>query len=90
MKIAYTRAMVRAAIEGRLADVPMTRDPVFGFEVPRGVPDVPSEALRPRETWNNPAAYDAQARRLAAMFIQNFQQFVGSVSADVAAAGPTV
>jgi phosphoenolpyruvate carboxykinase (ATP) len=90
MKIAYTRAMVRAAIEGRLADVPMTRDPVFGFEIPRGVPDVPSDALRPRETWNNPAAYDAQARRLAAMFVENFQQFAGTVSADVAAAGPMV
>jgi len=89
MKIAYTRAMVRAAIEGRLADVPMRRDPVFGFEVPAAVPDVPSEALRPRETWQDPAAYDVQARRLAAMFSENFQQFAGTASADVAAAGPT-
>jgi len=88
MKIAYTRAMVRAAVEGRLGDVPMTRDPVFGFAVPAIVPDVPSELLRPRETWKDPAAYDTQARRLAAMFDENFKQFAGTVSATIAAAGP--
>jgi phosphoenolpyruvate carboxykinase (ATP) len=88
MKIAYTRAMVRAAIEGRLKDVPMTRDPVFGFAVPAIVPDVPSELLRPRDTWKDPTAYDAQARRLAAMFDENFKQFAGTVSAKIAAAGP--
>jgi phosphoenolpyruvate carboxykinase (ATP) len=88
MKIAHTRAMVRAAIEGRLSDVEFVRDPVFGIEVPRTCPDVPSLVLRPRETWKEPAAYDAQAARLAVMFVENFKEFADQVPADVRAAGP--
>jgi phosphoenolpyruvate carboxykinase (ATP) len=88
MKIAYTRAIVHAALEGRLATVKMTRDPVFGFEVPAECPGVPREVLQPRSTWKDPAAYDAQAEQLARMFAENFQQFAGSVPADIAAAGP--
>ena len=89
MKIRHTRAMVRAAIEGRLADVPMTRDPIFGFGVPATVPDVPREVLQPRATWQDPTAYDTQARKLARMFTENFHQFAETVPAEVAAAGPS-
>jgi phosphoenolpyruvate carboxykinase (ATP) len=90
MKIAYTRAMVRAAIEDRLAHAPMERDPVFDFAVPTECPDVPSEVLRPRATWKDPTAYDAQARQLAGMFTANFRQFAGTVSDEITAAGPQI
>jgi phosphoenolpyruvate carboxykinase (ATP) len=88
MKIAYTRAIVRAALNGALDDVPTEVDPVFGVHVPVACPDVPVEVLKPRNTWRDPATYDEQAAKLAAMFISNFEQFAGQVSAEVRAAGP--
>ena len=67
----------------------ITRDPVFGFEVPAAVAGVPSEVLTPRTTWSDPAAYDAQAKKLAGMFRDNFEQFSGDVPEAVVRAGPT-
>jgi phosphoenolpyruvate carboxykinase (ATP) len=88
MKLAYTRAMVRAALDGTLARVPVTPDPVFGLQVPQSCPEVPAEVLQPRATWKDPQAYDAQARRLAEMFAKNFQPFSADVSDEGRAAGP--
>jgi phosphoenolpyruvate carboxykinase (ATP) len=88
MNIQQTRNMVRAAISGALDGVPTVIDPIFGVEVPTAVPEVPAGVLRPRGTWPDGKAYDAQARELAAMFGENFRQFEGSLPADVAAAGP--
>ena len=65
MDIAHTRSMVRAAIDGRLDDVPTRIDPTFGFEVPLECPDVPASFLDPRATWADPDAYDRQAAALA-------------------------
>lgn len=88
IKIAYTRAMVRAALSGELAKVPMTPDPIFGVSVPEVCPGVPTELLSPRNTWPDPEAYDEQARQLAAMFHENFKAFEENVSDEVKAAGP--
>jgi len=88
MKIAATRAMVNAALRGELAGVPVTVDPVFGLAVPQECPHVPAGLLNPRNTWTDPAAYDAQARRLAGMFRANFEAFASGVTPAVAAAGP--
>lgn len=90
IKIGYTRAMVRAALGGALDDVPMATDPNFGVAVPTACPDVPAELLSPRETWADAAAYDAQARKLAAMFAENFSAFADQVPEAVRAAGPRV
>ena len=90
MKIAHTRAAIRAALRGALDAVPIDRDPVFGLEVPRAVPDVPPELLRPRETWADRAAYDAQQKKLARMFADNFEQYRTGVAAEVLAAGPRI
>ena len=90
MKIAYTRAMVRAALDGALNDVPINLDPTFGIAVPNACPDVPAQVLNPRNTWADPAAYDTQARKLAAMFAENFKTFSDQVSPEVRAAGPKV
>src|SRR5215212_9860078 len=65
MKLAYTRAIVRAALEGRLDDVVTATDAVFCLEVPQDVPGVPGEVMSPRDTWSDVSAYDAQARKLA-------------------------
>ncbi len=88
MKIGYTRAMVRAALSGQLDDVPTEPDPIFGLGIPRSVPGVPSEALVPRRTWKDGAAYDAQAKQLAEMFVKNFAAYESGVSAEVRAAAP--
>ena len=88
MKLAHTRAMVRAALAGALDGVSYTRDPVFGIEVPDSVPEVPATVLTPRGTWPDGTAYDAQAKKLAGMFRDNFAQFAAQVGAQVAEAGP--
>ena len=88
MKLAYTRAMVRAALAGELDRVPTMRHDVFGLDVPKSVPGVASEVMNPRATWSDPAAYDAQARKLAEMFVKNFEQFNEQVDDAVRAAGP--
>ena len=88
MKLSHTRAMVRAALAGALDGTAFAKDPVFGIEVPVSVPDVPAEVLVPRRTWADPSAYDAQARELARMFRENFEQYRSQVPAEVAAARP--
>ena len=88
MKLSHTRAMVAAALNGDLEDVPMSVDPVFGVHVPARVPDVPMEVLQPRGTWADGSAYDASAAELAAMFRRNFEQFAGQLKGGVEKAGP--
>jgi phosphoenolpyruvate carboxykinase (ATP) len=88
MNLKHTRAMIRAALSGELDAVPTHREPVFGLQVPRHVPGVPDRVLDPRATWQDPAAYDAQARKLTGLFSKNFAQFASSVSATVRDAGP--
>jgi phosphoenolpyruvate carboxykinase (ATP) len=88
MKLSLTRAMLRAALSGSLDQARFTPDPVFGFAVPVEVPDVPSHLLSPRGTWSDPAAYDAQAKKLATMFRENFAQYRSHVPDAVAQAGP--
>jgi phosphoenolpyruvate carboxykinase (ATP) len=88
MKIAYTRAMINAALAGALDAVAYRRHPVFNVDVPTSCPDVPAAVLDPRGTWSDAAAYDAQAQKLAAMFVENFEAFEGDVEPGVVAAGP--
>ncbi len=90
MNLAHTRAMIRAALDGSLDAVPTRRDPVFGVDVPTEVPGVPSAVLDPRGTWSDGARYDAQARNLAQMFIDNFTNYADQVPDAVREAGPTV
>lgn len=87
ININYTRSMVRAAIGGILDSVETVTDPVFGFSIPTTCPDVPSEVLIPRNTWQDKEAYDRQAADLATRFKKNFQQFT-LPSEEVRNAGP--
>lgn len=88
MKLGYTRAMVNAAIEGQLNDVPVTPHAVFQVEVPHFCPGVPNQFLDARGMWADKAAYDVAAKDLAGRFRDNFHAKFGSVGADIAAAGP--
>ena len=84
----HTRGMVRAAINGELDGVETNPDPIFGLNVPADVPGVPNEILDPRNTWKDGDAYDEQAKKLAALFRENFEEFEAGVSQEVKDAGP--
>jgi phosphoenolpyruvate carboxykinase (ATP) len=88
MKISHTRAMIHAALNGKLADVSVKRDPVFRVLVPESCDGVPVEVLHPRDTWHDKAAYDRAAWNLASRFEENFKQFSGQVGREICDAGP--
>ena len=87
MKLAHTRGLVHAVLEGKLDGTATRTDPVFGLAIPQSVPGVPHDILDPRGTWADASAYDAQARKLAGMFRTNFEKF-GSVAESIRTAGP--
>jgi phosphoenolpyruvate carboxykinase (ATP) len=89
MPIAHTRALVNAALDGRLDQVPTRPDANFGLAVPTACPDVPADALNPRNTWSDKGAYDSKARELVGRFNDNFVQFEGHVDANIRAAAPS-
>ncbi|MFO7921563.1 MAG: phosphoenolpyruvate carboxykinase [Nioella sp.] len=86
MPIRATRALLTAALDGSLHDAEFRKDPNFGFDVPMDCPGVPEVLLDPRRTWDDPAAYDAQATKLVHMFAENFAQYVPFIDDDVRAA----
>jgi phosphoenolpyruvate carboxykinase (ATP) len=88
MRIPHTRAMLNAALEGDLDDVEYIEDPVFGLAVPAEIEGVPTELLLPRGTWDDTAAYNAQAKKLAGMFEENFKQYSAGVAQAVIDSGP--
>jgi len=89
IKITHTRAMVNAVLDGKLKDVALSTEPFFGLQVPQHCPDVPDDILNTRNTWSNPADYDAQAKKLAQMFVENFKQYANEATPEILAAGPS-
>jgi phosphoenolpyruvate carboxykinase (ATP) len=90
ISIRYTRALLSAALKGRLEEVPGKKDPVFGFDVPTTCPDVPDDVLEPSISWSSRKEYDKKYRQLAGRFVENFKKFEDRVSADVLQASPQV
>jgi phosphoenolpyruvate carboxykinase (ATP) len=88
MKLSHTRKMVQGLLRGDLTKAKTVVDPVFGLAVPTEIAGVPKSVLQPRETWKDQAAYDAQAKKLAGMFQENFKKFESFVSEGVRQAGP--
>ncbi|MBA4548437.1 phosphoenolpyruvate carboxykinase (ATP) [Thermoactinomyces intermedius] len=87
MDLKYTRAMVRAAISGELKKADYETDPVFGLSMPKTCPDVPDEILNPRNTWDDPKAYDEKAQELARRFHTHFAKFK-HIKDEIRNAGP--
>jgi phosphoenolpyruvate carboxykinase (ATP) len=90
IKLNYTRAMIQAALKGSLQKVEYTKHPVFGMMMPSTCPGVPEEFLNPRNTWHNKHEYDAQAKMLAGLFIENFKAYESKVSKEILAAAPVI
>lgn len=88
ISIGHTRALLSAALEGRLAEVPFRKDKLFGFEVPTTCPNVPADVLDPASTWGSKEEYWKKYDALAARFIENFKQFADGCPDDVVRAGP--
>jgi phosphoenolpyruvate carboxykinase (ATP) len=88
MKLKYTRAMITAALEGKLNMIEFDTHPVFGMLIPAECPGVPAEILNPRNTWADKNAYDDKAKYLAGLFIKNFEKYKDGVSPEVLEAAP--
>lgn len=83
-----TRAIIDATLNGALAGVDYETDPVFGLQIPKICPDVPTRILNPKNTWADPSAYDRRAKYLSELFRNNFKQFEEGAGKDIAKAGP--
>lgn len=90
MQLPFTRAMITAALEGKLDNATYVQDPLFGFSIPTAVPGVPTDVLVPRNTWVDKAAYDAKANELATKFNANFHKYSEFADPEMAAAAPKV
>jgi phosphoenolpyruvate carboxykinase (ATP) len=85
MSIAHTRAMVNAALDGTLSGATFRDEPFFGLSIPTALDGVPADVLDPRNAWADPSAYDAQAKKLAGLFFENFKKFEAQASDGVRA-----
>ena len=90
MKLKFTRAMITAALEGKLDNVEFKTHEVFGLAMPTSCPDVPTELLDPKSTWKDGSAYDAKANELAEKFVANFEKFKEFANEEIMAASPKV
>jgi phosphoenolpyruvate carboxykinase (ATP) len=88
MSIHHTRALLNAALDGKLDKAEYDVDPVFGFRVPKHCEGVPDKVLQPINTWEDPKAYEQKYLMLASLFIENFKKFADGCAADVVAVGP--
>ena len=88
IKIKHSRAIITAALSGALDNVAYEHDSLFNLDVPVEVPGVPSEILNPRNTWTDKEGYDKVSKKLACMFIENFEKFENAPS-NIIGAGPS-
>jgi phosphoenolpyruvate carboxykinase (ATP) len=83
--------MLNAALNGDLANVEYSTDPIFGFQVPRTCPEIPEGILDPASSWTSKDAYMRRYRSLASRFIDNFKKFTGvPITDEVVGAGPKI
>jgi phosphoenolpyruvate carboxykinase (ATP) len=90
MELSHTRAMIKAALKGKLNKVEYKEMPIFGLQIPTDCPDVPNAILDPRPTWTNEGDYDAKAKDLAQLFVSNFGKYEAGTSKEIIAAGPSL
>jgi phosphoenolpyruvate carboxykinase (ATP) len=90
ISIRHTRALLHAALTGKLNDVKYTKDPIFGFLVPMSCPDVPMEVLSPSSSWGDKKEYDRRYKDLAMRFKENFAKFTDNTPPEIVEAGPKI
>jgi phosphoenolpyruvate carboxykinase (ATP) len=90
ISIKYTRALLDAALTGKLAGVSYRQDPVFGFDVPEECEGIPSQILDPAKSWPNREDYARKCKALAARFIENFKLMSEGCPENIVQAGPRI
>ena len=90
IKLAYTRALISAALKGELNKVEYIQTPFFGFNTPVSCPGVPSEILFPRNAWPNKEMFDVKAAELAEKFVKNFSHYAEFASKEIMDAEPKI
>ncbi|MFN2260702.1 MAG: phosphoenolpyruvate carboxykinase (ATP), partial [Psychroflexus sp.] len=90
MKLKYTRAMITAALKGKLENVDYETHEVFGLSMPKTCPEVPNDVLNPKETWRDKSAYDQKANQLAKSFQDNFEKFESYANKEIVEGAPSV
>lgn len=88
MKISWTRALLHAALDGKLDTADFDTDPIFNLAIPKIVPGVPAEILNPINTWTDKKAYELQAKKLAKRFHENYKPYSAMLSKEVSDSGP--
>lgn len=82
MDINLTRAMVNAALDGKIKDVQYNYNHIFHMSVPLTCPGVPAEILDPENTWQDKQAYTDRANKLASDFSKHFDKAYGTKDID--------
>lgn len=90
VSIKATRACIDAILDGSIKTAKFTKDPVFGFSIPKSLPGVEAKVLNPREAWEDKAAYDATRVKLAKLYIENFKEYMGVGKVDYSDFGPKI
>lgn len=90
MSLKHTRRMITAAMNGELDHVDFKEHDIFGLHMPTSCPDVPDHILNPKDTWNDPQAYDEMANELAIKFSNNFKQFESEATNEILEGAPRV
>ena len=90
MKLSLTRALITAAMEGKLNNVGYHEDPIFGLAIPDSCPEVPPEVLNPSNTWKDKDAYNKKAQFLAKAFVKNFEKYADFANEEILDGAPRV
>jgi phosphoenolpyruvate carboxykinase (ATP) len=88
IKLRYTRAIIDAILNGTLAEQEFETETHFGFSIPKECPGVPSDVLTPIKTWAQKNKYIEIARKLSAMFHENFEKYRDQASEAILAGAP--
>ena len=87
MSIKDTRACINAILDGSIENSKFEEMPIFSLKFPTSVNGVDSKVLNPKHSWKNKSLYDATAKELAEMFVENFKKYITKDS-DFSSAGP--
>lgn len=90
IKLKYTRAMIDAIHNNDFATIEFVSDEAFGFQIPTSCPNVPSEVLIPKNTWEDQKKYEEVNHKLVRLFNTNFEKFASNVNPAIVEAGPKV
>ena len=91
ISIKATRTIIDAIHDGSLDRSETVTLPIFGLEIPTSLPGVDDAILDPRNSYADAADWDGKARKLATLFIDNFEQYTDTDSGKaLVAAGPKI